>query len=49
MTATMSAIAAGLEGADVFVFFEHGGGVDGGGLECAERGHAAANERAEFL
>ena len=27
-------VAAGLKGADVFVFFEHGGSVDGGGLRA---------------
>ena len=41
--------AAGFKGADVFVFFEHGGGVDGGGLQCAEGRHAAADESAEFF
>ena len=41
--------AAGLDGTDVFIFFKHGGGVDGGGLERAEGGHAAADESAKFF
>ncbi len=41
-------VVAGFDGAELVVFAEHGGGVDGGCLERAEVGEAAGDECAEL-
>jgi hypothetical protein len=42
-------VAAGGEGADVLILFNHGSGLDGGGLERTERSHVGADDSAKLL